>query len=261
MRIQDANDQFFKSSNSKVKSKSIAFSKEEPDEVPDENEKDRIWLSVTNDENIKDKILVGFFDRATDGIDPRYDANYNNFAKTTNFYSTVDDAKLSIQSLGAFDSKKIVSLGLETKSSTEITLSIEKVEGQLAQADVYLIDNYLNIRHNLKKSDYYLNSLEIGEYPDRFSIEFVSNIVEEIITELEENSFKVSSQNEVLKVDSSKEVEDIKVYDMLGRMIIHKAPKQNSFNLSTEGVKRGSILFIEAQLEDGSLINKKSIKY
>jgi hypothetical protein len=44
-------------------------------------------------------------------------------------------------------------------------------------------------------------------------------------------------------------------------MIIQKAPLQKSFQLSTEGVKAGSVLFIEARLEDGSMVNTKSIKY
>ena len=66
---------------------------------------------------------------------------------------------------------------------------------------------------------------------------------------------------ETLKVDATEPVENIKVYDLLGRMIIQSAPNKRSFELNTSGVKIGTVLIIEARMEDGSLINTKAIKY
>jgi len=71
----------------------------------------------------------------------------------------------------------------------------------------------------------------------------------------------VSNKFENLKVESTQPVRNIKVYDLLGRMIIQSAPNQRSFELNTSGVKIGTVMVIEARMEDGSLINTKAIKY
>jgi hypothetical protein len=44
-------------------------------------------------------------------------------------------------------------------------------------------------------------------------------------------------------------------------MIIQEAPKQTSFQLNTATIKTGTVMLIEARLEDGSMVNTKSIKY
>ena len=51
------------------------------------------------------------------------------------------------------------------------------------------------------------------------------------------------------------------MYDLLGRMVIQKQPNKKSFHINTTNVKNGTVLVIEATLENGSVINKKAIKY
>ena len=66
---------------------------------------------------------------------------------------------------------------------------------------------------------------------------------------------------DLMKVNSGKAVSEIRVYDMLGRMILQGNPQERSFELNTSSVKLGTLMLIEAKLEDGSMINTKSIKY
>ena len=100
----------------------------------------------------------------------------------------------------------------------------------------------------------------MGEFNDRFSIEFVAKDGLDALVETED-FFKVSNNYESLNVNSNKSVYDIKVYDLLGRVIIHGTPKEKSFQLNTSGVKIGTVMLIEALLEDGTVINRKSVKY
>jgi len=65
----------------------------------------------------------------------------------------------------------------------------------------------------------------------------------------------------MMKVNSGKLVNEIRVYDLLGRMIIQGTPGERSFELNTSSVRTGTIMLIEAKLEDGSMINTKSVKY
>ena len=134
------------------------------------------------------------------------------------------------------------------------------MEGVLKDVDIFLVDKVLNLRHDLKASDYYINNQEVGEFNDRFSIEFVAKDGLDALVETED-FFKVSNNYESLNVNSNKSVYDIKVYDLLGRVIIHGAPKEKSFQLNTSGVKIGTVMLIEALLEDGTVINRKSVKY
>jgi hypothetical protein len=220
-----------------------------------------MWISVKNSNGVEDNMLIGFFDKATDDLDKRYDSKHVNLWKESIIYSMLNDEKLSIQGLGSFEDSKAIAVGIDASVASDLIIGIAKTEGALSDSDIFLVDNYLNIRHDLKASDYVVNNVAEGQYPDRFTIEFVSKSDLDRITEESEASFKVSSEFEMLNINSNKNVQDIKVYDMLGRMIIQKAPLQKSFQLSTEGVKAGSVLFIEARLEDGSMVNKKSIKY
>ena len=73
--------------------------------------------------------------------------------------------------------------------------------------------------------------------------------------------FNISNDFDIMNVNSGKVVKEIKVYDMLGRMVIHKVPNLRSFQLNTSTVRTGTVMIIEARLEDWSLMNTKSIKY
>jgi len=44
-------------------------------------------------------------------------------------------------------------------------------------------------------------------------------------------------------------------------LLINRKPNAQSFELSTQDIKIGTVLLIEATLENGSLISRKAIKY
>jgi len=48
---------------------------------------------------------------------------------------------------------------------------------------------------------------------------------------------------------------------MLCRILINKSPDKKSFYLEASTIKKGTVLLIEAVLENGVVINKKTIKY
>ena len=46
-----------------------------------------------------------------------------------------------------------------------------------------------------------------------------------------------------------------------GRKLIDKKPNSNYIELQTGAIKVGTVLLIQATFENGSVINKKTIKY
>ena len=242
------NSQFFKESKTK-------------EQGNNKNEKDRIWLNLTTDEGGFSQILVGFFDNATDGKDRLFDGLKIKSGNPIAFYSVIDTYKYVIQGLSSFNSDKTVALGFDTEISKAFTISINKSEGALKDTEVYLVDHLLNITHDLKASDYQFEQTATGSFPDRFTLQFAGQALDVDDEIFAKNTFVISNDLDGFKIHSAQEVKDIKVYDLLGRMIIQKQPNKKSFNIHTTNIKNGTVLVIKATLENGSVISKKTIKY
>ncbi|MGB5322772.1 hypothetical protein, partial [Lutimonas sp.] len=249
------NQQFYKGQSSKS-------------DMIDSETSDKLWLRLKLGTE-KSDILVGFMDDATDGYDKMYDTYGNLYdagisliEKQTKFYSTIGRDKYVIQELGTYGVGRTVGLGFDTKKTGWFKMSINRKEGAMNDSDIILVDTYLNIRHDLNRSDYEFEATEEGEYADRFKLEFVNRNADLGDNELiDENLFTIINDFDLMKVNSGKAVNEIRVYDLLGRMIIQGSPKERSFELNTSNVRVGTVMLIEAKLEDGSLINTKSIKY
>ena len=249
------NDQFFKGIDSKTKS-------------DDSVVEDKLWLRM-NLGREKSDILIGFVEGATDGYDMYHDVTGNLYdsgisliEKNIKFYSKIDSDKFVIQGMGSFNGSRKVSLGFDTEKAGDFRISLTKTQGELDAAHVYLVDHALNIRHDLKRSDYIFYQTDLGEFTDRFTLELNdSDTVLDVDELVDEALFSISNDFDVMNVNSGKMVRDIKVYDMLGRMVIHKTPNLKSFQLNTSSLRTGTVMIIEARLEDGTLMNTKSIKY
>ena len=249
-KMIDANDQFFKSENSKK------------DVVNKEIEKDRIWLLLSDDQRTKSNILIGFIDEATDGVDFYYDSYGFNSEKQINLYSKVADSesKFLIQGLGTFNEDKIVSLGYDSKSIGNLKISVIEKEGVLKDIDIYLVDNFLGITHNLNDSDYTFEQTATGEFPNRFVLQFAGAALG--IDDFEKNNdFSIANTYDGFSIHASKIVTKVKVYDMLGRLLIENIPNKQSFSLKVDNIKAGTVLIIESTLDNGAILSKKAIKF
>ncbi|MEN8125532.1 MAG: DUF1573 domain-containing protein [Bacteroidota bacterium] len=246
MRVVGNNDMFYKSVNSK-RSSSL------------KNERNRMWLRITNTDNIVREQLIGFFDVATDGVDYGYDGQTVN-GKDYNFYSLLENNKYTIQSFGTYASNKIVALGFDTEKIGEFTIGISKMEGILNDQEIYLVDNFLNITHDLKKGDYEFTQNKTGEIKDRFKLKFTATTsgIDNII---KTNDFIISTKGDTFIINSSQTVKSIRVFDMFARKLIDEKPNKSNFHLPTHNINKGSVLILRVQLENGFEISKKVIKH
>lgn len=246
MRLDGQNNQFFRGSGTK---KSL------------NEEKDRIWLDITSNEGgAFNQILIGFFDKATDGFDRGYDGLKFNGGNYISFYSKIGEDRYAIQGLGSYSSDKQVSLGLDTYITQTFKISISQIEGILKTEEVYLVDNELGIVHDLKTSDYEFEITETGFYTDRFTLQFNKSVLG-VNEEVLDNDFLVINDNGTLRLRSNSSLTDVKVYDMLGRKLIDVQPNVRDYPLETGHISRGTVLIINAVLENGAKASKKSIRY
>ncbi len=138
-------------------------------------------------------------------------------------------------------------------------MSISGLEGVFRDIDVYLVDHALNKTHNLKEGAYQFNQTEVGDFPNRFTLQFSKNAlaVEDIINSSE---FVLSNSGNGFRINASKTVKEVKVYDVLGRNIEVSRPNLQSFYLDVPQAQTGAVLIFEVKLENGSVLNKKAIK-
>ena len=248
MRIENANNQFYKTGKSK-------------ENVLDSEVKNRIWLNLTTNEGGFNQILIGFMDKATELVDKGYDALKFDNNNPISFYSVIENKKYVIQGLNNFSMNKSVSLGFDSKySERTLTIGINKTEGILSEVDIYLVDNLLNTTHNLNQSDYQFDIEEKGEFKDRFSLQFKGSVLN-VENVLKEEDMIISIIDQNFKITAKQEVKTLRVYDMLGRILIDSKPNKQDFYIKSNNVKKGSVLIINAVLDNGSMISKKIIKY
>ena len=245
MRVIGENDMFYKSYSSKKSPNN-------------KDERDRLWLQIISSNKKVKEQLIGFFSDATDGFDFGYDGKSIS-GNEYNFYSTLENNKYVIQGLDKFSIDKKIILGFDTEKADVFTISISKMEGVLKDQNIYLVDNLLSITTDLSKNDYTFSQTEIGEFTDRFTLQFATAVlgIDDVLTE---ELFVISSIENGIHVESSDDVKSIIVFDILGKKIIEENPNKSSFNLVANKIKTGFILIIQAQLENGVIINKKFIK-
>ena len=247
MRIIDSNDQFFKSRVVKKKNK--------------ENEKDRIWLNLSTDQGGFNQLLIGFVKGASSDFDRGYDALKNQGSNKISFFSLLENKKLAIQGLGLLESSAEVPLGFDTDlTNRTYTISVSAVEGKLRDAEIILHDHYLNIPHDLRNSNYVFEQVDQGSFQDRFSLAFTKEVELESDTVIEKDQFVVYNDGDTFRIQASERVETVRMYDILGNMILENHPRNTSFEIVEPSSKRGDVLLLQIIQADQQQKIKKVYK-
>ena len=245
MRLVGENDQFFKGQKQK-------------NEPESNEEKDRVWLNLTNDQGGFNQLLIGFLDQAGPDFDPGYDARRFEGGNPISFYSRIGEDKLVIQARESFAPNISVPLGFKTYVAPRIFyIEIAKKEGVLRNEKILLRDKKLGVLHDLSTGPYEFEVESKGDQPDRFQLEFEEEAVlatEEII---EENQWVVYAQDERCFVRASEKVKQIRVYNLLGALVHQSYPNKNQFDVPLVGTRKGEILLIDVFHANGSKRSKK----
>ena len=248
----DENTQFYKSTNNKDNSNSNEI-------LLDKN---KIWLNFFNDNRVFSQSLIAFLPNASDNYEANYDGVRAGAGSNSKFYSILNDKELAIQGRSVWKGNEQIPLGFFITKPDNFTISIGKLIGLISDntKNVYLVDHELNINHNLKLADYHFDVSDAGTNNTRFTLQFTNTTlgIEELINDVD---FSIINSKSGFEVKSNQIVKNIKLYDLLGRLIVQSLPDSKSFNLNSSKIKKGSIIIIKAQLEIGIVINKKIVKY
>ena len=248
MRVKTQNDNFFKSNYVKKH---------------ESQKNDKIWLNLYNDEGAFSQILIGFINGANDYIERKYDALRFSGNKYISLYSIVQNKKLAIQGTNPFTEEEVINLGFTSKIEDPIKLNIAiaHIEGDLNKKEIFLFDKLLNIIHNLHESPYEFEVKSKGTFDDRFFLKFnntVLNVDKEIFTD---NSIIIKNNSEQFEVTTlnQKTIHSIKVYDLLGRIVLDKYSNNSTEIISKKVFPKTGIYILVVRLENDISITKKII--
>ena len=247
MRVKGNNSQFYKSEISKK-------------EINNVIEKDRIWLMLSNEENINKEILIGFFDETTKDFDTGYDAPSWK-GDGLQWYSLIGQERFAIQALSTFNEDKAVPLGLQVDKKQDLTIGISKSEGALRNTPMILVDHLMQTRHDLSLGRYKFSQDIPGEINDRFTIEFKAKALDTGSQQIEKNTLFVAQRSGEILLRSAEIISNVKIYDIQGRKLFEHSPNSNYYPLSTQKLKSGSAVFINVLMESGESRSRKLIIY
>ncbi len=218
--------------------------------------KHRVWLSIRGNNSFK-QTLIGYMDGATDELDI-YDSEMFDGGNPISIYSLLDSGKgLAIQSRALpFDDSDEIRLGYKTATAGDYTIYLDRFDGLFdsEEQDVFLKDEFSGTYHNLKDSSYTFYT-DAGSFEERFSLAYrdalsINNPVANV-------DWKVFTKDGHIQIVANGfDIKDIKVYDMLGR-IVNQATNIFATSHSFEVIQANQLLIIKITTVDNQQLTKK----
>src|SRR5690606_35936170 len=220
-------------------------------------EKHRLWLSLSNEESTYNKLLIGYMEGASTDYDAQIDGemfDYNGSA----IYSLIEDhsGKFVIQGRAPFVITDVVPLGLRIINGGEFTISLTNFDGlfDVENQDIYLRDNLTQAEHDLKEGAYTFISDE-GTFETRFEIIYQSTMSVNN-PDLENYNWIVFKQGESFQIQTQGfEMQQVEVFDMLGRNVYTAQAEGQAHNIKALGAT--GVYIVKVTTSENKVLTKK----
>jgi hypothetical protein len=245
---KEQNSQFFRTTNTNTtKSKTAVV------------EKHRLWLNLTNDQGAFKQTLLAYVTGATNDLDTRFDGENFNGNAYVNFYSINQNKNFTIQGRALpFNESDEVALGFKSIMKGSFTIAIDEVDGLLANQDVFIEDKLKGTTFNLKTGNYTFDT-EIGTFNERFVIRYTDKTLATEDFTIAQNTVLVSVKNKQVKINAGETIDNVVVYDLLGRQIYTKTAVNSNELVFSNIVSAQQTLLVKVVLQNGSSSTKKIV--
>lgn len=142
----------------------------------DQNNIERLWISVTTAANDYNETLIAFKADATEGIDPQYDAKKLKGNAHISLYSKADGSDLAIQAIPSLTADKIVPLGIDADVNGAQTIRLKHVDNIDQTSQIILEDTKLGIFQNLRNNPVYNYVFDKNSDSQRFRLHFKAGV-------------------------------------------------------------------------------------
>lgn len=236
------------------------FFKEAGGKKTEIQEKNRVWLNLTNDGGAFKQLLVGYITGATNGFDNLYDGKTLNGNAFVDFYSINNSENFVIQGrVLPFDPADIVPLGYKSTIAGVFDISIENADGNLTNQAIYLEDKVAKIIYNLKSGKYSFTTA-VGTFNDRFVLRYSDMALGTDDFNANGKGVVVSTKEHQVKINSFvQNIATVKVYDIKGSLIYEKNKVDKKEWIINNLISNDQVLIIMTQLEDGKRVSDKII--
>jgi hypothetical protein len=170
---------FFKSSNTKLASKSVTNKVKKQNPI--------IRLMYDSPLGFHRQIVIGTNEKASNNFDLGYDA-FMVDVNVEDMYWNFNNNKFVIQGVNNFDVSQEFSLGVIVKKAGLAKIKVDALENTQTNLNLYIKDNVTNETHEITNEPFELY-LEAGTYNDRFALVFSSGNAQSKLLSLEENDF------------------------------------------------------------------------
>ena len=241
------NQQFFKTKKPDTKTASTI-------------EKHRVWLNLSNTQGAFKQTLIGYVTDATNEYDSRFDGESYDGNKFVDFYSINQDKNLVIQGRALpFDENDIVPLGFKSTIEGSFSISIDKVDGSMANQSVFIEDKLTNSVFDLKSGNYTF-STTAGTFDNRFVLRYTNKTLGTTDFDVKENAVLVSVKSKEIKINSFAEtIHTVTIYDLLGRQIYQKNNVNSNEFLITNLISSHQTFIVKTSLQNGKTVTDKII--
>ena len=188
-------------------------------------QKDRYWLSLSNNQGKINSSLIGYVNGSTNKFDQSFDAKpFDN--NNEGLYSVLNNDLFVIQGRGDFNNEDSFDLTFNVKKAGTYQINLEKFEGVFENQNIYLVDKKLDKVFNLNELKSYSFDTKAGEINDRFSINYQNKTLS--TNDLSKKGLVVYAQNKQITISSKESIKSIKLVDISGRQL------QNIQNINTK---------------------------
>jgi hypothetical protein len=190
-----------------------------------------------------------------------YDA-VTNVLSGMKIYTIINNNRMTINGRSLpFENQDKIQLGIKTTTGGMFSIAISAVDGLFVDEtqDIFLEDKVLNIIHDLRHSAYSFYMAEKGELNDRFVLRYTNERLTNEDVSTNENNVMIASGNVLEVISSTANLQEIVVYDVLGRKIFSKN-NINSKNIELYQIRKSNnTLFINVTLENNITLIKKVV--
>lgn len=221
----------------------------------------RFKVNLQTANGIVNQVLVAYLPQTTLGYDYMYDAELFSVSPTK-MYSILDNdtKKLAINARPSFENTDEVTVGFtkETANTTQMSFNVVDKEGLFAsnQTPIYLYDNQLSVYHNFANGPYVFNTTS-QENNTRFKIVYQNAL---LANDSFDSNLTITTLNDkILKVNSKSTIEEVKVFDMTGRLVLNVTPENQNIYFQSDFNQAIGVYIVKVKLTNGQIVTSKLI--
>ncbi|WP_415376440.1 T9SS type A sorting domain-containing protein [Patiriisocius sp. Uisw_017] len=230
------------------------------------SEGNKIWLQLENAQySLSSEVLIAFMPMATESYDSGYDSHQ--IGSLVSLYSHLPDNTMSlgIQGREVFNKEIQIPMGYASQidETTTFKITIKQLEGvDIENATVYLIDKATRTITNLTKEGAYKFRSRKGNFPNRFTLQFMAydrfgRILGDDAAAIAAISVVPNPTDGLLFINSPNSIiNTITLTDMRGRLVRNLKNIDGLNSTIDISVLDSAVYFLKIETEKGTLVRK-----